>query len=158
MNTGTISILSALAGVGIGAMAVGKVMVNNVNSRQQLSDKHLALFRMMNQWVRVKQEGKNLSQYFEANNYKKIAVYGMSFAGETLISELHNTRTNVKYGIDKRAEKIYSEIPIITMEEELEEVDVVVVTAITFFDEIKEMLQNKIDCPIISLEDVLYEI
>ncbi len=36
-------------------------------------------------------------------------------------------------------------------------VDAIVVTAITFYDEIKEELSRKIDCPIISLEDILYE-
>lgn len=56
---------------------------------------------MMNQWVKVKQEGKNLSQYFEANNYKNIAIYGMSYAGETLEDELKNTNTCVKYSIEK---------------------------------------------------------
>lgn len=158
MNKGIVSILSAIAGAGAGATAVGKVMGDKVNSWKQLSDKHLALFQMMNQWVKVKQEGKNLSQYFEANNYKNIAVYGMSYAGETLVDELENTNITVKYGIDKKAENIYSEIPVVTMDDELEEVDAVVVTAITFFDEIAEKLEKKVDCPIISLEDILYEV
>lgn len=158
MNKGIISILSAVTGAGVGAAAVGKVMGDKANSWHQMSDKHLALFQMMNQWVRVKQEGKNLSQYFEANNYKNIAIYGMSYAGETLVEELRNTNINVKYAIDKNANKIYSEIDIATMEDDLEEVDAIVVTAITFFDEIAEKLEEKIDCPIISLEDILYEV
>ena len=45
-----------------------------------------------------------------------------------------------------------------SIDDDLEEVDAVVVTAITFFDEIEEKLSQKIDCPIISLEDILYEI
>ena len=44
------------------------------------------------------------------------------------------------------------------MEDDLKPVDAIVVTAITFFDEIKEKLSEKIDCPIISLEDILYEV
>ena len=158
MNKGLISVLSAIAGAGAGATAVGKVMGDKVTSWQQLSDKHLALFQMMNQWVKVKQEGKNLSQYFEANNYKNIAIYGMSYAGETLVDELKNTNINVKYGIDKNADRIYSEIKMVSMKDELAEVDAIVVTAITFFDEIAEILEEKVDYPIISLEDILYEI
>ena len=42
------------------------------------------------------------------------------------------------------------------MNEEFENVDAVVVTAITFFDEIREELTTKIGCPIVSLEDILY--
>ena len=44
------------------------------------------------------------------------------------------------------------------MEDDLAVVDSVVVTAITFFDEIEEQLLQKMDCPILSLEDILYEV
>ena len=120
MKNKVISVLSALTGVALGAGIVGKVTGKSLNKVRSMSDKHFALFQMMNQWVKVKQEGKNLALYFEKNEYKKIAIYGMSYAGETLMD--------------------------------------VVVTAITFFDEIEENLSEKMDCPIISLEDILYEV
>lgn len=44
------------------------------------------------------------------------------------------------------------------MEDKLEPVDAVVVTAISFFDEIEEALNAKTDCPILSLEDILYNV
>lgn len=113
---------------------------------------------MMSQWVKVKQEGKNLSSYLEKNGYKKIAVYGMSYAGEALINELENSDIAVAYGIDRNAGSLYADVDIVSIDDDLEEVDAVVVTAITFFDEIEEKLSQKIDCPIISLEDILYEI
>lgn len=139
-------------------MAAGKAMEKKAEKWQQLSDKHLALFLMMNQWVKVKQEGKNLSDYFGRNNYKNIAIYGMSYAGETLMDELKDSEICVKYGIDRRAGRICEEIDIVTMDDDLPEVDAVVVTAITFFDEIEEELGNKLNCPILSLEDILYEV
>lgn len=40
----------------------------------------------------------------------------------------------------------------------LDTVDAIVVTSITFFEEIEEMLKEKVDCPIISLDDILYEV
>ena len=122
-----------------------------------IADKHLALFKMMNQWVWVKQEGKNLASYFEANGYKKIAVYGMSYAGETLLNELKGTAVEVAYGIDQNADGTNVNVSILTMKDDLLPVDAVVVTAITFFDEIEEDLQRKVDCPILSLEDILDE-
>lgn len=158
MNKGIISVLSAFAGVAVGAVAVGKVTGESIDKAQNQSSKHLALFLMMNQWVKVKQEGKNLSEYFVKKGYKKIAIYGMNYAGETLLNEFINSDIEVKYGIDKNAEGICSEVEILSPDNELPNVDVVVVTAITFYDEIAEMLVNKLDCPIISLEDVLYEI
>ena len=73
----------------------------------------------------------------------------MSFAGETLIDELKNSAIEVVYGIDKRANSLYADVDIVSIEDSLEDVDAVIVTAITFFDEIEEKLSDKLDCPII---------
>ena len=158
MKKGMISAVSMIVGAVAGAGAIGKMEGDRRNKAQSMSDKHLALFLMMNQWVKMKQQGRNLSEYFERNGYKRIAVYGMSYAGETFIDELKGSKAEIVYGIDQRANSIYADVDIFSVDDALKEVDVVVVTAITFFDEIEEKLSRKLDCPIISLEDVLYEI
>ena len=158
MSKAIVPIVSALAGAAVGAGIVKKMTVEETEKARAGSDKHLTLFLMMNQWVKVKQKGKNLSGYFEKNGYQKIAVYGMSYAGETLTDELKGTKTEVIYGIDKNADNLYSDLKIVSMEDKLAVVDAVVVTAITFFDEREEQLSQKVDCPILSLEDILYEV
>jgi len=158
MKKGIISILSILTGMAAGAGAVGKISGKKFDKMEKMSQKHLALFLMMNQWVRVKQGGVNLSSYFKKNGYKKIAIYGMSYAGETLIDELKDTEVEVEYGIDQNAERLYADIDIVTMDDELKDVDAIVVTSITFYDEIEERLSHKVNCPIISLDDILYEV
>jgi hypothetical protein len=158
IKTAATVVASALTGAVAGACAVGKTTGEKINKTQNMSDKHLALFLMMNQWVKVKQEGKNLASYFEKNGYKKIAIYGMSYAGETLVDELKGSDIKVAYGIDQKANSLYSDVDIVTMDDELEKVDAIVVTAITYFDEIEDKLSEKIDCPIVSLEDILYEV
>lgn len=158
MNKGVIGVLSLLAGAAAGAVGTGKTIGKQVNENKQMSDKHLALFLMMNQWVKVKQEGKNLASYFEKEGYKEIAIYGMSYAGETLVEELEGSNIKIKYGIDRKADNIYADIDIVSPDDSLDEVDAIVVTSITFFDEIEAKLSEKIDCPIISLEDILYEV
>lgn len=152
------SILSTLAGMIAGAGVVGKIAGEKITRTKAMSDKHLELFKMMTQWVQVKQEGKNLASYFEENGYKKIAIYGMSYAGETLVNELKDSGITVVYGIDKNYEFIFLDMKIVTMEDDLEKVDAIVVTAITFFDEIEKALSEKTDCPVISLEEILYEV
>lgn len=158
MKKGIVSILSGLVGAAIGVAGTEKIMREKINDGWQMSDKHLALFLMMNQWVKVKQEGKNLASYFERNGYHEIAIYGMSYAGETLIDELAGSNIKIKYGIDRNADNIYAEVDVVSVEDELEKVDAIVVTPIKFFDEIEEKLSEKINCPIISLEDILYEV
>lgn len=158
MKKGLISVLSLLTGTVVGAGTIKKIENRKLEKAYDKSKKHFELFLLMSQWVKVKQEGKNLSSYFEANGYKKIAVYGMSYAGETLINELKDTGIEVAYGIDKNADYISTEINTVSADDPLEKVDAIVVTAITFFAEIENKLRGKVDYPIISLEEILYEV
>ena len=147
-----------LVGGVLGAIGMEKVMNGKTEQDQKLSDKYLVLFLMMNQWVKVKQEDKNISEYFEENNIKRIAIYGMSYVGERLIEELKVSNIEVAYGIDREAKALNMDVEVVTLDDDLKEVDAVVVTAITFFEEIAEKLEKKLECPIISLEDILFEI
>ena len=56
-----------------------------INDAWKMSEKHLNLLIMMSEWVRIKQEGKNISDYLKQNNYKTVAIYGMSYVGERLL-------------------------------------------------------------------------
>ena len=82
----------------------------------------------------------------------------MSYAGETLVDELKDSCIQVTYAIDKNAGTVYENVNIVSPEEGLENVDAIIVTAITFYEEVKENLTKKISVPILSLEDLLYEI
>lgn len=154
----TLALVSTLGGAAVATVAVKKVTGKSTKLQQNLSEKHLVMFLMMNQWVTVKQDGKNLADYFEEMGYKTIAIYGMSYVGERLWEELKGSEIEVKYGIDQNADFIETDMEIVTMDDKLESVDAVIVTPIFFFDEIKEKLSKKIDCPIISLEDVIYKV
>lgn len=158
MRKGILSVLSVLTGTVIGAKAMSKAADQTVRKIQTMSDKHLALFLMMNRWLQVKQEGKSLVDYFENHKYKSIAIYGVSYAGERLLNEVKDSRITVKYGIDKEADSIDADIRVLSPDDLLEDVDAIVVTPIFFIDEIEHSLSQKVDCPIISLQDILFEL
>ena len=82
----------------------------------------------------------------------------MGYVGERLYEELSNSDITVEYLIDKNAGNINTDMKIFTPDEELPKVDAVIVTPVTFFDEIEEMLAGKIACSVISIEDILYEL
>ena len=151
-----ISILCVVAGVISGAYIVGKNILKKLSEVRLISDKHLTLFILTVQWIKVKQQGKNVSDFLKEEGYENIAIYGMSYIGERLIDELKNTDINVVYGIDRNINFISSSIDLVSINDNLKTVDAIVVTAVTFFDEIYEELSKKIDRPIISLEDILY--
>lgn len=148
----------ATAGVVGGAAVAGKTIGKNADKYKEMSNKHLALFLLMNEWLIAKQEGKSITEYFKKNNYKSIAVYGLSYVGERVLDELKDSGIEVKYGIDRNAESIYSDVEVYLPEDELPEADAIIVTPVFFFDEIYTALSEKVSCPIISMEDVLHEI
>lgn len=157
MRKDMIGIGSFLFGGLFGSALAERFIGKAVDRKQELADKHLALFLMMNQWVKVKQRGKQLSAYFEERGYHQIAVYGMGEVGETFIEELRDSEIVIKYGIDRKADNICADFNVFAPEGHLEEADAIVVTSITFYNEIQQKLSQKLDCPILSLEDILTE-
>ena len=147
--------LSGGVGAGIGAFKVKKEKDEKIKKKQEESQKHFKMFLLMNQWVNLRQNGKLVKDYFIHNNYCRIAIYGMSYIGETLLNELKNSGICVAYGIDSKADELYAEVEILKPEDELPEVDAVVVTAFYFYDEICEALEKKFKCPILSIKDIL---
>ncbi len=145
--------LGAITGVVVSGWWTSKLVEKN----KQLSHKHFALFLLMDKWMELKRQNKNLLSFLNDNNYNSIAIYGMGKVGERLIKELEASDIQIQYAIDKNIKSSDFNITIITPEEQLPQVDAIIVTAITFFDEIKETLMTKIDCPIISLEDIFDE-
>lgn len=158
MKKRIIVVISSVIGAALSASAMEVKRVKDIEKKRQLSDKHLRLFKTMNQWLHIRQEGKSLEDYFRRNGYKKVIIYGMHYAGERLVEELKDTDITIVCGIDKNAQSIFEGIAVITKEDEIPDADVIVVTAISYYDEIEEELKHKIDFPIVSLEDILYEI
>lgn len=113
---------------------------------------------VLRDWLLLHIQGKKVSEYFAHSHYQRIAVYGMAELGQLFVSELRNSGLDVKYGIDCRAGTIAAEIPVLTMEDELPLVDVVIVTAVYYFNQIADCLKDRMECPVISIEDVLYSI
>ena len=59
MKNGVLSFVSVLTGAVLGAGVMGKIKGKSVKKAEKMSGKHLALFLMMNQWVKIKQDRKS---------------------------------------------------------------------------------------------------
>lgn len=162
MKKGFGRVISTLTGIAAGAVAggiaAGSVSSKKINTLVEGHAKVHELYMAFDQWLRIRQEGKSLVEYFEKNGYKTVAIYGMKELGERLYDELEKSDIKVKYIIDKNADQIYADVDVVTPNEKLDPVDVIVVTALYYFDEIEEMLSEKVDYPVVSLEDILYEV
>lgn len=150
--------LSSLIGIAAGASIVAKINEKVIIKKEKKIDKFKTYYNVLNQWLIVKGEGKSLVKYFEDNELKSIALYGMGELGNRLYEELKESNVEIKYAIDKEAGSTYSEIIVKSIDEDLEEVDAIIVTAIFDFEEVKNDLTEKVKYPIISLEDIVYAI
>ena len=123
-----------------------------------ITRKYIYLFQLMTTWMALKQKNSNIAEYLAQRNYRRIAIYGMSHIGLRLIEELRERNMEVVYAIDRNVKNLFLDIRTVYPKEELENVDAIIVTAVESFYEIRDMLKQKIECPIISLEDIIYEI
>ncbi len=151
------SIGTFLAGVCVGTAAAANVLSNIIEEYRTSSDKFLRLFHLMSQWVQGMQEGKSIKDYCEKNGYKDIAIYGKGRIGEAAAKELLGTGITVKYFIDRKADKNPGGV-VVSPDSKLEEVDVIIVTPVMSYGEIKQQLVKRVSCPVISIEDILYEV
>ncbi|HCT92618.1 MAG TPA: hypothetical protein DF613_14750 [Lachnospiraceae bacterium] len=119
--------------------------------------KNRFMFQLMSYWMALKQRGVDLAVYLQKKGYGRIAIYGMGNLGHTLSMELKGSSVSVAYVIDQHAENLCAEYPVYRPTEALQPVDLIIVTTVMCFEEVRDMLSEKKACPVVSLEDLLYE-
>lgn len=150
-------ICSMVIGAMGGIACVKNEFTEEIKNEKYLEEKHLVLFQLMTRWVKNQHADKSIDQYLQEQGIATIAIYGMNYVGKTLLEELTNSPIEVKYAIDNNKTLNDIGIPIVLAEDQLEPVDAVIVTAITYFADIKELLGSKVDSKIISLEEIIYD-
>jgi glutamate dehydrogenase/leucine dehydrogenase len=152
------TVIKMLFGMSLG-YAGGTIINKKVVAKQKKQiDKFKSYYKILNQWMIFLHQDKSLDQYFIQRKYKRIAIYGMGELGNRLYEELENSSVEIVYVIDQEASSIFVEAEAKEPDEVLEEVDVIIVTAVFDFDKISEELGSKISCPVISLEEVIEEL
>ncbi len=126
------------------------------NQYKENNEKQKKVIKLLERWILNIQYGKSILDYFRENNYKYIGIYGLGCLANRLCEEMRNTEIKIKYIIDRNSDILLSDFKIVTIEEQLENVDVIVITVAEKYDKIKEQLQNKVSCKIIHIEDILY--
>lgn len=151
-------VTGVLLGGGAGIAAGKKLNSNDVE--QKRADKFKLYYNVLNQWMYLKHNNRNLSEYFKRKKYKRIGIYGLGELGNRLIDELRDTETEVVYGVDKGMGSTFGIVPSFSLEEIqniTEDIDVMVVTPVFAYSEVADGLRDKVNCEIISIEDVVFD-
>ena len=110
-------------------------------------------------WIKSYESNIQISQYFIKHGYKKVLIYGMKEVGKFLYDDLKKNKEIIMiHAIDKSYMESCDSYSVSQPNETLPDADVLVVTAIHYFNEIEEDMKKKVSCPIISIEDVVYSL
>lgn len=158
MKKKILSTLLFIIGGIAGIIAEKNMVKKTIKQKDEKIYKFKGYYSLLNQWLSIKQSGRGLEEYFIANGYKTIAIYGMGELGLRLYEELKNSKeVEIKYAVDQGA-ALCEELEILGLDDSLPEVDVIVVTATFVFEEIAKMLREKTEGEIISLDDIIDEL
>jgi len=120
--------------------------------------------RVMVKWLENEVKGKKWTDYILSYGYKNISVYGAGDLGKYLIWEFRNSDIHINSVIDRRAEDIvtFEGYPVYTIEAFLEagmETDAIIVTTVTGYDDVlKTVAEKRIELPVMSLRDMVFEL
>lgn len=151
--------LGAAIGIAFGGYWMGHKYCVKLVESGEISNKHLHMVRLYDNWMMTKQNGASIEKYLMDKGIHTIAIYGMSYMGIRLFHELKNSSVQIKYGIDREKKARIPGIDIYKPDEiKKEGVDAVVVTAVFAFDSVKGSLEKLGFEKIIALDEILYDL
>ncbi|MCR5503220.1 MAG: Coenzyme F420 hydrogenase/dehydrogenase, beta subunit C-terminal domain [Lachnospiraceae bacterium] len=118
-------------------------------------DKWFGYFEVLLRWMQKPDPVGWLRNRVEECGYERIAIYGMGEVGRLLYEKMKSASIPVEYAIDKRPQKVDGQLKVVRPGDELEPVDVIIVSILSEFDGIRKLLEKKTDAKIISIRDFL---
>lgn len=115
------------------------------------------LYRILNEWMYLHEEGKKLSDILLDKGVNSIAIYGIGDCAIHLIKECMGTDLRIECLIvDDKSEYDIS-LPIVKKGEEIRNVDCIVSTVPMMDVEAKKLLSEMYCCKVVTLADAVFE-
>ncbi len=110
----------------------------------------------MSRWVEKKEA---ISKFIKGcmQGRKSIAIFGYSKMGVRFHREVEDNGASISYIIDRLGDRLYAHLPVYTIDDDLPEVDVIVVTAMGVFDSVLKMLKKRSNAKIYDLEELIWQ-
>lgn len=133
----------------------GKALVGMINDYKMRMERNSSNMMLLNDWMEFLYAGGSIEQYFRKHGYKRIMIYGNGYIGQRLFQALEETDVEVVAIMDRaNSPDSDTEGRLIGVNSEIPEVDCVVITPTIHFDEIYHMLRERMNQPIISIEEL----
>lgn len=151
-----IAIIAFLTGYMIEKHKAEKHFTEKIRKEEAKSTRYLIDMRIDLLMITRYVSGIGFDKMLKAHNFQHVAIYGAANVGKCLYHFLDSSEIEVVCFIDKTksAEMLY-DIPICDSNNIDPNIDAIIVTPLTYFDEIYDDLNKKVDCPIIPVVDIL---
>lgn len=131
------------------------MLKSTMMNRLRTLDKFHKMYYVLDKWMELKQQGKEIHSFLAKRGYHDIAVYGMNQLARRLIKELENSDEYVRYVIDRNSKDLVEDIPLCSPEEKFEKVDIIIVALVQREEEIKHLLGQKTDFPVMTISEII---
>lgn len=146
--------LTGILSFGVGFFLGGKMLVGMINDYKMRMERNLSNMMLFNDWLELIYAGGSIDQYFLQHGYRKIMIYGYGYIGKLLTQALSDTGIEVAAIMDKSASSDEMDT-VIGADSSIPDVDCIVVTPVFYFDTIYNMLSEKTNIPVISIQSVV---
>jgi len=136
--------------------------IRNKNAGQD--EKRKELYTKIIERMSTETATEKINLWFKKHEIDRICVYGKGSLGMMLYEKIKATDVNVSCFLDRNATNeclVDEAVPVLSLEDmvskmKLDELQMIVVTPVHVFDDIKNMLVEKgLSCLIVSLEDIV---
>lgn len=139
-----------------------KHFIDQINKRQGLgySDyRKDCVIRLLRKLMYNKNQGRGIVDALMKMEIQTVAIYGWATVGQVLYDELKSSEIRVIYAIDKNWDSLYSEIPIVCLDKNIPDVDLIIISLVDTIDTVVEDIkQTKKRVRIVSAEELIYRL
>ncbi|NBH84785.1 hypothetical protein D7X88_16345 [bacterium C-53] len=114
-----------------------------LEGKQKRANKFYLYFNLLDQWMVCKEQNYKCSDYFHHNHIESVAIYGMGKLGKHLKHQLEEDGIQIRYVIDEGETIIYGKEEHYNLQDKLPLADLVIVTPIDEYEEIKTKILHK---------------
>lgn len=127
-----------------------------------VNDKWKMMSLCMDQWMKLREQKATIMTYFEERSIHSVGVYGYGILGRHFVweAEQFGGAVGIAWILDRRADIIATAPhPMYQPEavETLSEPDLIVVCAISDFEEIEAFVSARLRIPVVSLKTIIEE-
>lgn len=115
-------------------------------------------YDLLYQWMKLRQNGVNIIEFFQDRKLESVALYGMGDMGWLIYNELRDYEI-IKYGIDRNNVADIKDLQMFTLESIKEKTDAILITPVLITDEIEDDIYEALgEQTTFVFEEILFEL